>query len=533
MARPNDSDRPPEPAPVVWVVDDSPLEARAVLLALSPSCRVSVFTDGAMLLEALGHQPPPDVLVMDWEMPGLTGIEVCHYLRGSPATQALPVLLLTGHQDPEDVAEGLAAGANDYAFKPFRAGELTVRVHALVRWSRLHGQATAAHAHTRQHLTDETARRLRVEDTLAEVQAAEARALRSEQRFRLAARATRDAIWEWEPRTDTMEWSGAHPLLGELEPGRTVTSAWWEERIHPEERARVMEGFRAAVEGPAEHWQDAYRFRRADGAWADVVDRALILREGGRAVQVVGALQDVTAQRRLEAEARQRADFERQLIGIVSHDLRNPLSASHLAARALVRRGTLDEAQERGLQRILVSTERAIRLIKDLLDFTRAREGSLPLHRRATDLHETVRGVTEEVQSAHPDRCIELEQSGSGEGRWDPDRLAQVLTNLLGNALAYSPRDTPVWVRARGTPDTVVLEVHNTGTPIDPERLPRIFEPLERGTTEQSHPAGSSIGLGLYIVRGIVQSHGGSVRVHSTAAEGTTFTVVLPREPLL
>lgn len=491
---------------------------------------MTVFSDGATLLEVLGHHPLPDVLVMDWEMPGLTGIDVCRFLRGNPATRSLPILLLTSHQLPEDVAEGLAAGANDYVFKPFRAVELEARVLALVRLNQLRQQTEHVHARTRKNLTDEQARRQLAEQTLAEVQAAEARAWRSEQRFRLATLATRDAIWEWQPEADLLEWSGVHPLLGTQPPGGVERATWWEERIHPEDRERAARGFRAALEGTGDHWLEAYRFLDAEGRWADVVDRAHILRdEQGRGVLVVGSLQDVTVQRRLEVEARQHAEFERQLIGIVSHDLRSPLSASSLAALTLSRRGALDESQTRCVRRIIVSTERATRLIQDLLDFTQARHGSMPVYRRASDLHEVVRAVTEEVQSTHPDRRIELEQSGSGAGEWDPDRLGQVVTNLVSNALAYSPSDTPVRVRTRGEERAVVLEFHNAGTPIPPRSLARIFEPMERGTSEQAKAGGTSIGLGLFIVRSIVRAHGGTIDVRSTATEGTTFTVKLPR----
>ncbi|MFP2912943.1 PleD family two-component system response regulator, partial [Pyxidicoccus sp. 3LFB2] len=128
------SDAPVQPS--VWVLDDSPAETDAVRRALMPTCQVLTFADGAVLLEALGQQPAPEVLVMDWFLPGMTGLDVCRYLRGNPATAHLPVLLLTSNTRPEDVLEGLAAGANDYVFKPFRPAELAARVGALAGWER-------------------------------------------------------------------------------------------------------------------------------------------------------------------------------------------------------------------------------------------------------------------------------------------------------------------------------------------------------------------------------------------------------------
>ncbi len=115
---------PASPRPTVWLLDDSPAESEVIRSALAPTCLVSTFSDGAALIEALGHQSPPDVMVLDWVLPGLSGIEVCEYLRSNRATAALPVLLLTVLQGAEDVVRGLKAGANDYVFKPFRPVEL-------------------------------------------------------------------------------------------------------------------------------------------------------------------------------------------------------------------------------------------------------------------------------------------------------------------------------------------------------------------------------------------------------------------------
>jgi len=230
-----------------------------------------------------------------------------------------------------------------------------------------------------------------------------------------------------------------------------------------------------------------------------------------------------------QEELRRRTEFEQQLIGIVSHDLRNPLGAITMAAGLLQASPGLNERQLKAAQRIASSCERATRLIRDFLDFTQARLGTgIPLKRRPADLDDVTRHVVDEVLQAHPERQVLVELGGDCHGEWDPDRIAQVLTNLVGNALAYSPPGTPVHVRTRSEPGSAVLQIHNQGTPISPELLPRLFEPLTRGaptTGQQSR----SIGLGLYIVREIVRGHGGAVEVASNSNTGTTFTVRLPR----
>ncbi|MFY2556314.1 ATP-binding protein [Corallococcus terminator] len=521
------------PPPRVWVLDDSSVETEAIRRALTPTCQVETFTDGAALLEKLGqeHGLLPDVLVLDWYLPGMSGLEVCRFVRSGPTTSLIPVLLLTVNTRADDVVEALDAGANDYVFKPFRPVELEARVLALARLER----------QRRQLLEDERARRMLAEGTLTEVQAAEERAWRSELRFRLAARATRDAVWEWDPRTDTVDWtSGLHELFGHVSSNIRDTRSWWAERLHPEDRERTVRGLRQAVSSESHEWQDTYRFQRGDGTWAHVVDRCHIVRDSeNQAVQVVGAMQDVTEWQQTEAErlrllseVHAQADFERQLIGIVSHDLRNPLGAITLAASLLAQRPDADDRQQRNVQRILRAAERATRMIRDLLDFTRARQGrGLPIYPRPMDLHEVVHAALDELQAAWPERRIVSEYEGTGAGAWDPDRVVQVLGNLVGNAMQYSPPDTVVRVIARGEDSGVVLEVHNKGLPIPGDLQSRIFEPLERGVERPEDRGMRSIGLGLYIVRSIVLAHGGTVEAHSTQEQGTTFTVRLPRQP--
>jgi signal transduction histidine kinase len=243
------------------------------------------------------------------------------------------------------------------------------------------------------------------------------------------------------------------------------------------------------------------------------------------------------ARERAERERllQERIDFERQLIGIVSHDLRNPLAAITMSAATLLRRPDLEERQRRPLGRIFTSAERAIRMIRDLLDFTQARlGGGLPIKPQPFDLHALVRQVVEELQISHPERKLLIEEEGDGHGVWDADRLAQVLGNFLSNALHYGQPETPVRVTTRGQADTVTLAVHNAGTPIPEETLPRLFQPMQRGagTGAADSGSGGGVGLGLYIVKHIVDAHGGTLQVTSTAEGGTTFAVTLPRRAL-
>jgi signal transduction histidine kinase len=138
-----------------------------------------------------------------------------------------------------------------------------------------------------------------------------------------------------------------------------------------------------------------------------------------------------------------------------------------------------------------------------------------------------VRRVVDEVRLVWPERRITLHASGDGQGAWDEGRLAQVVTNLVGNALQHSPEGTPVRVSTQGEGPSVLLEVHNEGVPIPAELLPVLFEPYRQGP--EAGTGRGSLGLGLFITRQIVLGHGGTLDARSSAEEGTTFTVRLPR----
>ena len=224
----------------------------------------------------------------------------------------------------------------------------------------------------------------------------------------------------------------------------------------------------------------------------------------------------------------QRFDFEQQLIGIVSHDLRNPLNVICLGAASLMGRDELDERTARVVTRIQMAAERATRMIRDLLDFTQARLGTgIHLELRRAGFHSLTREVLDEVESSYPGRVLRVQSSGDGDGEWDPDRIAQVVQNLVTNALTYSPVGSAVHVETRGEDGAVTLTVHNQGAPIPPDALGRLFKPMSRATSD-SDSASRSIGLGLYIVKHIVDAHQGTIEVESSASAGTTFTVRLP-----
>ncbi len=255
-----------------------------------------------------------------------------------------------------------------------------------------------------------------------------------------------------------------------------------------------------------------------------------------RAEELVRQIQDQQRALRIAQEelsvslaaAEDRAKFAEQLVGIVSHDLRNPLGAIQLSTTALLRLPSGGEKHMQAVERIDRSVRRATSLIGDLLDFTQARVGSgISVHPRPFDLHDCVARAVVELRSTYPSVRLEIDLAGAGQCCGDGDRLAQALGNLVSNAVTYGSSDQPIRVMAAIEIADFAIEVHNFGRPIPQEVLPTLFEPMKRGSPER--PNNKSVGLGLFIVHEIVAAHRGRVLVASSEAGGTSFRLEIPR----
>jgi signal transduction histidine kinase len=220
--------------------------------------------------------------------------------------------------------------------------------------------------------------------------------------------------------------------------------------------------------------------------------------------------------------------FRDQSLGILSHDLRNPLSAIVLGATLLMNSDELDDKLVRVATRMFSSANRMSRMIADLLDLTRTRFGDrIPIVRASIDLDPLCRQVVSELEGHRDPGDVRFTATGDLHGEWDGDRVAQVLSNLVSNAVRHGSKSAPIDVVASGTSDEVVLEVHNTGATIPATALSTMFEPMVRH--QGAFQTNAGLGLGLYIASQIVLAHGGTLEVTSTDAAGTTFTAHLPR----
>jgi len=217
-------------------------------------------------------------------------------------------------------------------------------------------------------------------------------------------------------------------------------------------------------------------------------------------------------------------------LGVLGHDLRNPLGAIMMSATVMMTHEGPDWLHAKTASRILDAGTRMEALIADLVDFTRSRlGGGIPVERANMDLAEIGRLTIDELQSFHPECNVQLHTSGDLHGEWDRNRIGQVLSNLLSNAFQHGADRAAIDVEMRGELSDVVVSVTNQGEPIPPARLREIFDPFKQlePSSKQSVQA-HSVGLGLYIVESIVEAHGGNITVDSSI-RGTTFTVRLPR----
>ncbi len=314
-------------------------------------------------------------------------------------------------------------------------------------------------------------------------------------------------------------------------------------------------GVRTGV--PAERWASEHHLRRGDGTPAPLEDIPLWRAVKGEASQGVihvrkpdGSLRalacsavplrradgtlrgavvttrDETDRLRRDEELAQAGHFRERFIGILGHDLRSPLTAIVASAGLLLRHRDSSDPILGAAARINNSAERMGRMIGDLLDFTQARlGGGLAVQRRHCDLAQVAAAVVDEVSAANPGRTIRVETDGEVAGSFDPDRTAQLLSNLLANAVAYAPPDDRISVRLTGFDEAVEIAVENGGEPIPESERASLFDPFRRGRTSQ---ASRGLGLGLFIVQQIARAHDGDVEIESVRGR-TVFRAHLQR----
>jgi signal transduction histidine kinase/ActR/RegA family two-component response regulator len=358
-------------------------------------------------------------------------------------------------------------------------------------------------------------------------------------RLELALDAGRMGVWDWTIATGEIAWTeNLEPIHG-LPPGAFPDRfAAFEALVHPDDSERIRAAIRAALEaGPA--YDVEFRILRPDGRVHWIAVKGRVLRDpDGTPVRMLGVAADVTQRRELEDELRRRvqqlADADRrkdEFLAMLAHELRNPLAplstALHLLPVATEKRDDLLAMAERQVRQL-------VRLVDDLLDVSRITGGKIALRRERIALGDVVARALETtrplVESRGHDLTVSLPAEAVGLDA-DPARLAQVVANLLSNAAKYTPPGGRIWLTAETAGGEVVIRVRDTGAGLAPELVANVFDLFVQGDTSLDRTRGG-LGIGLTIVRRLVELHGGRVEARSPGVgQGSEFIVRLPALP--
>jgi signal transduction histidine kinase len=219
-------------------------------------------------------------------------------------------------------------------------------------------------------------------------------------------------------------------------------------------------------------------------------------------------------------------------LAILGHDLRAPLQAVSMSTELLMRKAALEGDALKCAFNIKRSTRHLSAMVSDLLELARSRLGkNLPIEPAAMDLAVAAQVAIAEACAGNPECDPTVHIQGDTQGVWDAGRIDQMLQNLIGNALQHGSNPREVTLTLNGDGEQMCIKVHNHGAPIPPEAISTIFDPLVRSASEELGQPSTSLGLGLFIVKEVVMAHHGTIEVSSNEADGTLFTVLLPRSP--
>ncbi len=465
---------------------------------LAERWEVETVGDGLAALAAI-RRARPALVVCDVMMPGLDGFELVRTVRADPELRAIPIIMLSARAGAEEATKGLDAGASDYVAKPFSARELLVRVASQLATARIahemHERERSQRANLFRHFMQAP--------------------------FPIAVLHGSNHVIEL-ANPEILRTLGSGPEV----IGRPLADAI--PALRDQSAIRYLdEVFRSGI--PYQRRSEIARLRTGPRgelveAYFSVVYAPLRDPAGTIEGTLITAF-DVTDQ--VHA-----VEFQERFVAVLGHDLRNPLAAIEMAATLARQRTseTHDEPTARALERITSSSRRMSRMIEQILDLTRIRTGGgFALSRTPMDLRVMLTAVIDELRTAYPARAIEL-RSPPLKGVWDRDRLEQVFSNLIGNAIHHGAETAPVTVDATARGEMIDVDVHNAGPPIPEGQRELLFDAFRRGDHDGRSAKAAGLGLGLYISRELVAAHGGELIVlRSTAADGTTFRVSLPR----
>jgi PAS domain S-box-containing protein len=540
----------------ILIVDDVPINLAVLVDHLeSAGHRALVAQDAEVALKRASLMKP-DLILLDVVMPGIDGFETCRRLKAAESTRDIPVIFMTCLGEAADKLVGFKAGGVDYITKPFEIEEVLARIktHLSLREAQKELEAKNAQLE-RAHQELEQ----RVRARTAELASSNA-ALEAENAER---RRAEDALRESQHLLQAIvDNSPTLIYVKDLEGRYLMVNRRYEELFHviarsligktdydvfSAERADAFRAFDQQVAAAGRPLEREEIAPQDDGLHTYIAIKCPLLDESGRTYAVCGISTDISERKRAEAErevllAREQAarvELERigrlkdEFLAMLSHELRTPLTAILGWSQLLLTRHPLTEMVRRGLETIERNARTQSKLIDDLLDMSRIITGGLSLDVEVVDLAEMLETMLESAEPEAKTKGILLELSVEpigGRVMGDPNRLQQIVWNLLSNSMKFTPQGGQVKVSLRREGSYAHLAVSDTGIGIDPEFLPYVFEQFRQADASTTREHGG-LGLGLSIVQHLVELHGGTVEAASAGKDqGASITVKLPLE---
>jgi PAS domain S-box-containing protein len=489
--------------PTVLLVDDNRDMREYITRLLESRFRVISAEDGRYALDLIDEGARPDLVLSDVMMPRLDGFGLLKALRDRPLTAVTPVIFLSARAGEEARIEGFDVGADDYLIKPFSARELITRIDTHIRLSRLRRAAS-------EHIKV------------------------SEERLRIAIDEAGMGTWDLDLRTQESRWSRSHyTLLGLLpDESNLATYEMWRSRVHPADLELVEAAFSKSRDTQTLSSQE-YRIIRADtGAvrWLRALGRFLY-DESGAAVRSVGVFFDDTDRKTAEMALREADQRKDVFLATLAHELRNPLAPIRNAAQMLGSPKLAADQLHWAQSVIQRQVKHMAWLLDDLLDVARITQGKLDLKKQHITLNSVVDSAVEASRPLLDSKSHRFTVTLPSEPvMLDGDllRLSQVLSNLLTNAAKYTDAGGDIALSGRLEGIGLTLSVKDNGIGIPAESLNGIFAMFSQLEGAAARSEGG-LGIGLALVQGLIELHGGTVEAKSEGlGHGSEFIVKLP-----
>jgi PAS domain S-box-containing protein len=505
----------------VLLVDDRPENLLALEAILnSPSYNLVQASSGTEALRCLLNQDFA-VILLDVQMPGMDGFETATLIRSRDRSRSTPIIFITAFSSNDThVFKGYSLGAVDYLFKPVKPEILTSKVQVFVE------------------LFQKT---VEVKQQATQLAAVNSELSKSEERFRTLCACSPLGIYVADvegrctyinPRCQAICGLTLEENLAEV----------WQREVHPEDRDRVVADWLAWIK-ESQEYSNEFRLAGSETVRWIHVQSSPMFSDLGKLIGHVGTVRDITDRKQAEEErgrlireqvARQEAERANQMkdefLAILSHELRTPLNAILGWSRLLRVKKFDEETIDKALETIERNAKSQAQLIEDILDVSRILRGKLNLNKHPIRLESVIELAIDSLQPLAEEKSIVLELTSSpkvGEVIGDFDRLQQIVWNLLSNAIKFTPEEGKVEVRLESVGDEAQIQIIDSGIGIAPDFLPYVFDRFRQADSSTTRSYGG-LGLGLAIVRHLVEQHGGKVYAENNPGEGAKFTVALP-----